>query len=170
MVDAALRLIDLPLCTRLILRGRSAAIEAASAPLGFSLPVQPCRAVSVGERSALWLGPDEWLILAPVSDSVGVAVAEAMRGLPHALVDVSHRQCGVELNGGAAADVLNAGCPLDLDAVGFPVGMCARTLLGKSEIVLWRIGDDVFRLEVVRSFAAYVRAFLLEVARDYSAG
>ena len=170
MAEPALRLTDLPACTRLMLRGRLAAIEAAAGPLGFALPLQPCRAVTGGDRSALWLGPDEWLILALPSDPVARALAPAMQGCPHALVDVSHRQCGIELSGAAAADVLNAGCPLDFDDAAFPVGMCTRTVLAKSEIVLWRIASDRLRLEVARSFLSYVCAFLLEVARDYSVG
>jgi sarcosine oxidase, subunit gamma len=170
MADAALRLTDLPRCTRLILRGRAAAIEAATAPLGFALPVQPCRAVVVRGRSALWLGPDEWLILAAETDRVGAALASTMQGFPHSLVEISHRQCAIELTGAAAVDVLNAGCPLDLDAAAFPVGMCTRTVLGKSEIVLWRRDVAAFHIEVVRSFVPYVRGFLLEAGRDYCAG
>ena len=166
MADAALHLTDLPPCTRLILRGRAAAVEAAAAPLGFALPLQPCRAVTAGGRSALWLGPDEWLILAALSDTVGAGLARAMQGHAHALVDVGHRQCAIELSAGAAADLLNAGCPLDLDAAAFPVGMCTRTVLAKSEIVLWRTAADTFRIEIVRSFVYYVRRFLLEAARD----
>jgi sarcosine oxidase subunit gamma len=170
MADAALDLTDLPPCARLILRGRAAAIEAATAPLGFALPRQPCRAVTTGRRSALWLGPDEWLILAPVTDPVAASLTQAMQGHVHSLVDVSHRQCAIELSGAAAADVLNAGCPLDLDETAFPIGMCTRTLLAKSEIVLWRVATDTFHLEVARSFAPYVRDFLREAARDYAAG
>jgi len=170
MADPALHLTDQPPCTRLILRGRTPAIEAATAPLGFALPLLPCRAVTVGKRSALWLGPDEWLILAASSDPVAAALMHALQGHAHALVDVGHRQCAIELSGGAAIDVLNAGCPLDLDAAAFPIGMCTRTVLAKSEIVLWRIGADTFHLEVARSFVPYVRGFLLEAARDYPAG
>jgi len=166
MADAALHLIDLPPCTRLILRGRAGAVEAATTPLGFALPLQPCRAVTAGRRSALWLGPDEWLILAPSSDPVASGLAQAMQGHAHALVDVGHRQCAIELSGVAAADVLNAGCPLDLDAPAFPVGMCTRTVLAKSEIVLWRVAATAFRIEIIRSFVPYVRRFLLEAARD----
>jgi sarcosine oxidase subunit gamma len=169
MADPALHLTDLPPRMRLILRGRAAAIEAATAPLGFALPQLPCRAVTVREHNALWLGPDEWLILAAPSDPLATALAQAMQGLAHSLTDVGHRQCGIELNGAAAADVLNAGCPLDLDAASFPVGMCTRTVLARSEIVLWRIGAVTFHLEVARSFVPYVRAFLLEAARDYPA-
>ncbi len=159
-------LADLPACTRLILRGRAAAIAAATVPLGFALPQRPCRAATLGARSALWLGPDEWLILALAGDPVGAAMEQALRGFPHAVVDVSHRQCAIEVSGPGAADLLNAGCPLDLDDAAFPVGMCTRSVLGRSEIVLWRSGAAVFRLEVARSFADYVRRFLAEAARD----
>jgi sarcosine oxidase subunit gamma len=170
MADAALHLTDLPPCTRLILRGRAAAIEAATAPLSFALPIQPCRAVTVQDRSALWLGPDEWLILTAPSDAVALALAQKLQPHPHSLVDVSHRDTAIELTGAAAADVLNAGCPLDLDTTAFPPGMCTRTVLAKSEMILWRVAGEKFRLEVTRSFAPYVRRFLLEAARDYPVG
>lgn len=52
-----------------------------------------------------------------------------------------------------------------MDVSAFPVGMCTRTLLGKAEIVLWRTAPEVFRIEVWRSFAAYLSAFLEEAAR-----
>jgi sarcosine oxidase subunit gamma len=169
MVDPALRLINLPSCTRLILRGRAVAIAAATIPLGFALPLQPCHSVTSEQRSALWLGPDEWLILTAASDPLAAALTHAMHGLAHSLVDVTHRQCAIGLNGEAASDVLNAGCPLDLNETTFPIGMCTRTVLAKSEIVLWRIGIAAFHLEIARSFAPYVRAFLLEAARDYPA-
>jgi len=168
MADAALHLTDLPPCTRLILRGRAAAIAAVTPPLGFALPVEPCRATTVRDRSALWLGPDEWLILAAPSDPVSAALTQALQPHPHSLVDVSHRQTAIELTGAAAADVLNAGCPLDLDTAAFPVGMCTRTVLARSEMILWRVAAEKFRLESTRSFAPYVRRFLLEAARDYA--
>jgi sarcosine oxidase subunit gamma len=169
MADIALHLTDLPACTRLILRGRAPAIEAAAASLGFALPLQPCRAVTAADRSALWLGPDEWLILTRACDFIAAVLAQAMQGCPHSLVDVSRRQCGVKLSGGAAADALNAGCPLDLAEAAFPIGMCTRTVLAKSEIVLWRVAAGTFHLEVARSFLSYVRAFLHEAAQDYPA-
>jgi sarcosine oxidase subunit gamma len=55
--------------------------------------------------------------------------------------------------------VLTSGCPLDLSAQAFPVGMVARTLFHKAEIVLWR-REEGFHLEVWRSFAPYVAGHL----------
>jgi sarcosine oxidase subunit gamma len=40
--------------------------------------------------------------------------------------------------------------------------MCTRTILAKAEIVLWRTDGDTFRIEVARSFAPYIVAFLAE--------
>ncbi len=47
--------------------------------------------------------------------------------------------------------------------------MCTRTLLAKAELVLWRRGPDVFRLELRPSFAAYAWDFLTEAAREFRA-
>jgi sarcosine oxidase, subunit gamma len=153
----------LPVGTRLILRGRAGALEAAAGVLGFDLP-PTCRAVIQGARTALWLGPDEFLLLAAAGEPLADGLGQALHGHPHALVDVSHRQCALELRGAEAADMLNAGCPLDLHMVSFPVGMCTRTVLAKAEVILWRTEPDAFRIEMMRSFAPYVRAFLEEAA------
>jgi len=153
--------------TRYILRGAAPAADAAGEAFGLQVPREPCRAARSGERAALWLGPDEWLLLAPeeAAAALGSALAAALAALPHSLVDVSHRQIGLEIAGSQAATLLAAGCPLDLHAEAFPAGMCTRTVLGKSEITLWRVAPETFRLEVWRSFAAYVCDFLAESAR-----
>jgi sarcosine oxidase subunit gamma len=165
----AVALAPLPPQARFILRGRPAAIAAAAGPLGLALPVVACRAAVSGERAALWLGPDEWLLLAPERDGPALAEAleAAMRGMPHALVEVGHRQSGLTVSGPRAAVALNAGCPLDFDPDAFPIGMCTRTVLAKAEIVLWRAGAERFRVEAARSYLPYVWQFLEEAAREF---
>jgi sarcosine oxidase, subunit gamma len=161
----------LPAATRYILRGASAVRNAAESAFGVSIPSVACRAVSDGARAALWLGPDEWLLLAPESQGGAVAgdLDAALRELPHSLVDVSHRQIACSISGPQAGTLLSSGCPLDLDVRAFPVDMCTRTVLAKAEVVLWRTGAQKFRLEVWRSFAAYVSLFLAEAARGMPA-
>ena len=44
--------------------------------------------------------------------------------------------------------------------------MVARTLLTKAEIVLWRRGPELFRVEFSRSFGPYVAAILAQAAGD----
>lgn len=151
---------DAPAMTRHVLRGRPQALAAAETALGFALPREACRAASLNGVHALWLGPDEWLLLAAPQGQLETAMA----GLPHALVQVTDRQIGLTLTGPEAEAILSAGCPLDLDVSAFPVGMCTRTVLAKAEIVLWRTEAATFHIEVWRSFGSYLRQFLTAAA------
>jgi sarcosine oxidase subunit gamma len=157
----------LPPAARYILRGGAPVRAAAEKAAGVGIPTQACRAITHEERAALWLGPDEWLLIAPDAQGTALAgaLAAALAGLPHSLVDVGHRHSGCELRGPQAATLLAAGCPLDLDASAFPVGMCTRTVLAKAEVVLWRTAAEAFHMEVARSFVAYVSEFLAEAER-----
>jgi sarcosine oxidase subunit gamma len=155
---------------RFILRGRPEALAAAVTTLGFALPLEACRAAGARDRHALWLGPDEWLLLAPAAEaqSLGAALEAAMAGLPHSLVEVSQRQTALILSGPRAVDLLSVGCLLDLDLAAFPVGMCTRTVLAKAEIVLWRTGESQFHIEVWRSFSPYVWRFLEAAGAEFA--
>jgi sarcosine oxidase subunit gamma len=149
-----------PAMARYVLRGRPEALSAAEGALGFALPREACRSASLNGTYALWLGPDEWLLLSAPEAGLGDRLEAAMGAHPHSLVEVSDRQIGLVVGGPEAEAVLSVGCPLDLDQAAFPVGMCTRTVLSKAEIVLWRTGPETFHLEVWRSFGAYLRAFL----------
>ena len=160
-----------PYASRWILRGGPEVSTPAGAAFGATPPLEPLRAAAEGQRAALWLGPDEWLLIAEdEAPGLGGELEAALAGLPHALTDVSHRQCALELAGPGAARLLHAGVPLDLDPEAFPVGMVARTLLLKAEITLWRREAERFRVEVARSFTPYVAAILAASARDQAAG
>jgi sarcosine oxidase, subunit gamma len=158
----------LPAASRFTLRGQASVMAAAGAALGLNIIDAACRSAANSERAALWMGPDEQLILAAVADgeAVGTQLRAALSALPHSLVDMSHRQLALEVSGATAQTLLNVGCPLDLHLSAFPVGMCTRTVLGKADIVLWRTGPDSFHVEVWRSFADYVARFLSEAARE----
>ncbi len=163
-------LTPLPPATRLIFHGAAAAREAAARVFQAPFSELACRACVQGARASLWLGPDEYLLLAPATDPADgllAAMEPALAGVAHALVDISQRQIALEVYGPHATDLLNGACPLDLDIREFPVGACTRTVFAKADIVLWRTGATVFRLEVWRSFSAYVAALLAEIARDY---
>jgi sarcosine oxidase, subunit gamma len=154
----------LPPSTRFVLRGAPAVMAAAGAALGLDISDVACRSARAGEWAALWLGPDEQLLLAPVADGEVMArkLGESLSALPHSLVDVSHRQIALEVSGPRAQNVLNAGCPLDLHLESFPDGACTRTVLGKCDIVLWRTRAATFHVEIWRSFADYAARFLAE--------
>jgi sarcosine oxidase, subunit gamma len=170
-----------PPAMRFILHGDAGARAAASPVWGVGFAEESCRAMVGHESATLWLGPDEYLLLGRADGSdadiaaseaaAAEALERALDGLPHALVNISHRQFGLEVHGPHAATILSGACPLDLDLSEFPVGMCTRTVLAKADIVLWRTGEDSFHLEVWRSFNGYVTGLLSEIAGEfYGAG
>jgi sarcosine oxidase subunit gamma len=165
--NAKVKATPLPFATRLNLRGGADVVAPVAKAFGLAPPSKPLASAASGERAALWLGPDEWLLLAEESASGLMGDLEkALGAVFHNLVDISHRQVGLAVEGPGAARLLAAGCPLDLDLAAFPVGMSTRTLLVKAEIGLWRREENVFRIEVLRSFAPYVARILNEAARD----
>jgi sarcosine oxidase subunit gamma len=161
---------ELPPATRLLVRGGDAAVGMIGRAFGTELPRAPCRAAAADGRAALWLGPDEWLLVAADGEAERLSrdLAEAVGEEPASIVDVSHRQIAIAVAGTGAANAINTFNALDLDAGAFPIGMCTRTLFGKAEIVLWRAQANAFRIEVWRSFAPYVLGCLDEAATDPS--
>jgi sarcosine oxidase subunit gamma len=138
---------------------------------GFRIAMQINHCSGVEGKLAARLGPDEWLLCAPAgfASAVEKDVAAALAGEPHSLVDVGHRYAAFAVEGPHAASLLAAGCPLDLHPGTFVAGSATRTLLGKAEIILWRVHDaPAYRVECARSFAPYVLAFLREAAREFT--
>jgi sarcosine oxidase subunit gamma len=155
--------------SRLSLRLDPSLLSTAKQVAGFTLDMPINRRMSSGERIAMRLGPDEWLLSGPEGEVARIAldVGTVLAGLHHSLVDVSHRHVALSVSGARAADVINSGCPLDLSSSAFPASCATRTLLGKAEVILAKTDDlPSFEVECGRSFAAYVHEFLLEAARE----
>ncbi len=136
-----------------ILRGGGAEFHVAvSGVLGLDLPETPNSVAG----QALWLGPDEWLVVSD-ADPAG-ALEEALEGQHCAIVDVSEARAVLELSGSGAMEILASGCRLDLDTL--RPGSCAQTALARAHALLEPREDSVWRLYVGRSYAAYARAWL----------
>lgn len=145
------------------LRLPPAAAERLRELAGFPIAIEINRCACANDRIAARLGPDEWLLCAPAD----VRIEDPLGAEHHALVDVAHRYAGFVIEGAQAPVLLAAGCPLDLHPKVFTAGSATRTLLGKAEIVLWRVREaPAYRVECARSFARYVLAFLREAARE----
>ena len=150
--------------TRISLRVGENDIARVEQVLAMKLPKVPKTSTITKNRTAMWLGPDEWLII----DKPSSNLRELPKGLARVLcsaVDISHRNTTITLTGANAANVLNAGCPQNLSLNAFPVGACSRTILGKSEIILFRIAENAFHVECWRSFSDYVWKYLVDAAK-----
>ncbi|MEE4012187.1 sarcosine oxidase subunit gamma family protein [Roseibium sp. FZY0029] len=157
--------------TRLSLRCREAAQKDAGAAFGAVLPLSPLSNTTADKRAALWMGPDEWTLLAPEEDlkTVFDGIEEKLSDQPHALVDISDRSETIIVSGDKAAWLLNTGIFIDFSPEVFPVGTVTRTLFHKSPVMIWRIGADTFVVEAWVSFMDYVSGLLVQSAGELAA-
>jgi sarcosine oxidase, subunit gamma len=138
---------------------------------GLALPTVPNTVTSRGDRRALWLGPDEWLLVGPEGKQASFegALRVGLAGAFGSIVDVSANRTVLKIRGAKARDLLLHGVPIDLDERAFGQGHCAQTLLAKAQVIIERSGDELaFNLYVRSSFACYVADWLLDAASDPS--
>ncbi|WP_435270014.1 sarcosine oxidase subunit gamma [Streptomyces sp. 1222.5] len=175
-LPSGLRVRELPFLTQLGLRAQpgSAAAKAVEARLGITLP-DPVRAELSGDVKALWMSPDEWLLVAPdgrrqellarLRDAVGDDGSASV-------TDVSAQRTTLALSGPLLREVLAQGCAVDLDPRVTPVGSCPTTLLAQAPVTLV-VRDEAAPavwLLVRASFASYLATWLLDACTEYRGG
>lgn len=131
----------------------------------FPLPLDPNTAWEDGPRAALWLGPDEWLVLGP-PDAGAEIVGEleaALDGCYRSVVDLGSNRVAIELGGPGRFELLSKGCPIDLHPFAWTAGMCAQTFLAKAQVILHERADTTGLL-VRTSYADYLVDWLLAAA------
>ena len=143
--------------------------DAVRSALGGPLPDRPC-AVSLGESGrALWLGPDEWLIVAgdDAREKCLERLDRALQGRHGSVVDISAQRTVLELSGPRARDVLEKGCLLDLHPRAFGPGDCVGTVIARTQLYLEQLDDGpTYRLYILRSFARHMAAWLLDAMAE----
>jgi sarcosine oxidase subunit gamma len=138
---------------------------AGAAALG--LPIEAGTTAGRGERTLLWLGPDEWLAVGPDGDAPAIAAElEAADAGWVSTVDLSANRTVIELTGPLAREVLAKGCTLDLHPRAFGPGRCAQTALARTQVIL-EARPGSFRVYVRGSFASFLATWLLDAMAEY---
>ena len=141
--------------------------DAAAAVLGLNLPGAIGGMVSLREKMAICLGPDEWYVTASEADKTEIeaSFAALYERQPHSLVDVGHREVSIGIEGPKAALALQSAIAFDVEAMAIGIG-CRTIFDGKAQIILLRDAKDRFQIEVWHSFSEHVWHFLQAVARE----
>jgi sarcosine oxidase subunit gamma len=156
----AATLAELPLHAAIELRGDRDGIAAAIAAARLGLPRAPNTMWRDGDRRVLWIGPDNWLIMAPPGQEAALFTAlDAAIGRAGSVVILSDSLRSFSLAGAEAADVLAQGCAVDLDQRCFGPDSCTCTALAKVAIVLVRT-ENGFETVVDRSYQGYLRSWI----------
>ncbi|MDS0132118.1 MULTISPECIES: sarcosine oxidase subunit gamma family protein [unclassified Amycolatopsis] len=129
--------------------------------LGVPLP-GACTFTSGNGVEILWMGPDEYLVLAEPGRQAELEAALSREC--DAVVDVSAQRNVYRLTGSHAADVLAHGCSIDLEVS--PPGTCVQTLFARTGIVLM-VREDCYTILVRQSFSDYFRVWLADASLEY---
>jgi sarcosine oxidase subunit gamma len=136
---------------------------------GAPLPAEPNKIASIGTRRALWLGPDETLLMIEEEQE-----AEFMLNLKTLLGDAHYAATPVsdaikifQLGGTRRLDVLAKGCALDLHPASFKQGDCAQSMLAHAAITLAADTPDSLLLFCRTSYSDYVTSWLKDAAVEY---
>ena len=136
---------------------------------GAALPGEPNKIAFIGTRRALWLGPDETLLMIEEEQE-----AEFMLNLKTLLGDAHYAATLVSdaikifrLGGARRLDVLAKGCALDLHPARFKQGDCAQSMLAHAAITLAADTQDSLLLFCRTSYSDYVTRWLKDATVEY---
>lgn len=142
---------------------------------GLGLPTRANTVETAGDLAALWLAPDEWLLVGPADPaSAGreaplvATLRAALGGVRSAVTDVSEARTIIAVSGPRARDLLVKGTPIDLHPRVFGPGQCAQTAMASANVILRQIDDGPgYELHVLNSFADYLWTWLEGGCREY---
>ncbi|MEV6053634.1 sarcosine oxidase subunit gamma family protein [Streptomyces sp. NPDC052107] len=169
----AIRLAELPFLAQVNVRldAKSPAAEAVGLALGLQLPLEPNTVVHAGDVTAMWLGPDEWLLvgLRGTERDLESRIRSAAGDEPLSVTDVSAQRTTLLVGGPRARDLLAHGCSLDLHPRAFGPGRCAQATLARTQVVLVARDEPRagFWVLVRSSFAGYLADWLLDAAVEH---
>lgn len=159
-------------------------LPAGSATVAVAAQLQLPTAANTWSRTAdgraIWLGPDEWLLVGTESTDAAAPAAreqelsELLRPVGGAATDVSAQRLGIRVGGPKARGVLAKGCSIDLHPKHFGIGTAVQTTLGLAGVVLLALppgadGHPEYLVLVRSSFAGYLATWLLDAALEFTA-
>lgn len=173
--SGSVSLAEWPFLSKLIVRcpaGRDA--SAVEGVAGVALPTAACTSATAGERSLLWLGPDEWMLIAPDGEATPLEtdLRAALDGPQTQVVDVSDYYTVITLTGVRSRDVLAKLVTIDLHPRHFEKGRVVGTLAASANLIVWLRDESaaagpVFDIVVRASMADYVWCLLAESGREF---
>lgn len=140
-----------------------AAVKSAT---GLGLPAQGQALMGQG-TAALWMSPDELLLLCPYPEVAErlAAIETALKGQHFLAVNVSDARTFLRISGKGAREVLAKICPVDLAPDAFTPGMFRRTRMAQVPAAFWLDHAGAFHLICFRSVADYAFELLKASAR-----
>ncbi len=164
-------IIDLGLMDKINLRTSldNAVVRAAlKHAVGTDLPEAYNTVNVAGDRSIIWLGPDEWMIISEngANDEIIAAVDTPEAGHV-AVVEVSDALGILAISGAHARDVLAKHCAIDFHPSAFKKNMAAQSFMSHAGVTITCTGDDSFMVIGRTSFMPYLLDLIKDASLEY---
>ena len=136
---------------------------------GLDTNVANNRFSSTASRHAIWLSPDEILLLteAGAEGALAKQISDNAGRAHIAVNDISDALTSLHLKGSAVRQILAKGCAIDLHEDHFTTGDCAQTMLSHAGVTILALGDDEMMVICRTSFTDYTVAYLCDAALEY---
>ena len=127
---------------------------------------------SDGRPNWYWMAPDELLLRVSPDEAAGMteSLEAALSGMHCLVVDLSDSRAFFRISGPGAREIIAKGAPVDLHPEAFRKGLFRRTRVADVAAAFCLVSEhpDVFELFCARSYARYLRDWLVNAARTGS--
>jgi len=132
--------------------------------LNMLLPTEANTSTTSDKLTAIWLSPDEWMIVSNELASKDTNKYELYEMLFNsiskinlgAVIDVTDQFVQLELKGKNTYEIFSAGCPFNFNKFKEKKGSTAQTVLNHTDVILHHKEENVVNLFVRRSFAQHL--------------
>ena len=158
---------------KLIIRGKKRQfLSAVGKSLNLLLPNEANTSSRSDQLTALWLSPDEWMIVSNElaskdTDKYNVyevlfnSISKTNLG---AVIDVTDQFVQLELKGKNIYEIFSAGCPFNFNEFKEKKGSTTQTVLNHIDVILQNKDENIVNLFVRRSFAEHLWSWIEDCA------
>ena len=140
--------------------------------LNLLLPTEANTSTISDKLTAIWLGPDEWMIITndlvkkdtneyQLNDLLFNDISKKNLG---AVIDVTDQFVQLEIKGKNIYEIFSAGSPFDFNEFKDKKGSSVQTILNHIDVIVHNKGDQIVNLFVRRSFAKHLWSWINDSA------
>ena len=140
--------------------------------LNMILPTEANTSTASDKLTAIWLSPDEWMIVSnelvskdtnkyKLYEMLFNSISKTNLG---AVIDVTDQFVQLELKGKNIYEVFSAGCPFNFNEFKEKKGSSTQTVLNHTDVILHHKDENIVNLFVRRSFAEHLCSWIEDSA------
>ena len=140
--------------------------------LNMILPTEANTSTTSDKLTAIWLSPDEWMIVSnelinkdtnkyELYEILFNSISKTNLG---AVIDVTDQFIQLELKGKNIYEIFSAGCPFNFNEFKEKIGATTQTVLNHIDVILHHKEENVVNLFVRRSFAEHLWSWIEDSA------